>query len=171
MLIDTTPEGGIGRLLRVVIGIRVRKCRKTFPPQRLRLPDPKDFWQGGIVVSRQRSSLPVWRNWQTQQIQNLPIERSWGFKSLHRHQPPLAAESGGRHGGVFLVDTSGSARGLSNPCSPKRAFQLLPLGKVQRWGKSFAENRPLHMNQTPQWYYVQNDQSVADPTTSLNYRT
>ena len=31
---------------------------------------------------------PVWRNWQTQQIQNLPLARAWGFESLLRHQPP-----------------------------------------------------------------------------------
>lgn len=29
---------------------------------------------------------PEWRNWQTQQTQNLPLARAWGFESLLRHQ-------------------------------------------------------------------------------------
>ncbi len=31
------------------------------------------------------NDLRMWRNWQTQQTQNLPMVTSWGFDSLHPH--------------------------------------------------------------------------------------
>src|ERR1700689_149796 len=58
------------------------------------------YWPGAEKMKVSKTSAPVrlhanlllwplqpeWWNWQTQETQNLPISRSWGFDSLLGHQ-------------------------------------------------------------------------------------
>ena len=42
----------------------------------------------------------MWRNWQTQQTQNLPMATSYGFESHHRHTASLTVSD---QGSFFIV--------------------------------------------------------------------
>ena len=53
--------------------------------------------------------LPVWRNWQTQQTQNLPWETMCRFESGHRHHLILLASRGFR-GAFFCAYISAHVR-------------------------------------------------------------
>lgn len=41
-----------------------------------------------MLICSPSLSKPEWWNWQTQETQNLPISRSWGFDSLLGHHLP-----------------------------------------------------------------------------------
>lgn len=63
----------------------------------------------------------MWRNWQTQQTQNLPVATSYGFESHHRHTASLTVSGQGS----FLLSgqTFGYPRRVPQTIAKKACIQ------------------------------------------------
>lgn len=63
----------------------------------------------------------MWRNWQTQQTQNLPVATSYGFESHHRHTASLTVSGQGS----FLLSgqTFGYPRRVPQTTAKKACIQ------------------------------------------------